>query len=143
MVFLVAGDVRDGAPTHHPERALSPLWWVLIGIGADTVAAAVAHLKDGRARAGMGLLAACALAWCVSLPSRWSRAPGETEVERRDIPIARGLDMRKRRTASAEITPCSFEHFALIAAWGRPEDVRLLPSLHRPPTAECPLVDEH
>jgi len=150
MMFLVAGDVRDGAPTHHPERALSPLWWVLVGMGADTIAAA-AHLKDARSRAGLGLLtaragtgllAACALAWCVSLPSRWSRAPGETEVERRDIPIARGRDMRKRSAASAEITPCSFEHFALIAAWGRPEDARLLPSLHRPPTAECPLVDE-
>jgi hypothetical protein len=142
MVFLVAGDVRDGAPTHHPERALSPLWWVLIGVGADAVAAATTHLKDARARGGMALLAACALAWCVSLPSRFSHAPGETEVERRDIPIARGLEMRKRRPAAAEITPCSFEHFALIAAWGRPEDSRLLPSLHRPPTAECPLVEE-
>jgi len=143
LTFLILGDVRDGAPTHHPERALSPLWWVLVAMGVDTVATLMAHSSRGRARAGAGLLAACALAWSASLPSRLSRAPGETEAERRDGPIARGLDMRSRNTGSADITPCSFEHFALIAAWGRPEAARILPSLRRPPTRECPLVEEH
>jgi hypothetical protein len=143
LAFLVLGDVRDGAPTHHPERALSPLWWVLVAMGVDTVATSLAHWKGVRARAGAGLLAACALAGSASLPSRLTRAPGETEGERRDGPIARGLDMRSRNTGSADITPCSFEHFALIAAWGRPEAARILPSLRRPPTPECPFVEEH
>lgn len=142
LAFLILGDVRDGAPTHHPERALSPLWWVLIAVGVDTISQALARLSGACARVATALLAASALAWSASMPSRLSRPPGETEAERRDVQIGRGLDMRNRSTSSADITPCSFEHFALIAAWGRPEAARLLPSLHRPPTPECPLVEE-
>ena len=41
IAFLVVGDVRDGAPTHHPARALAPLWWVLVGMGVDAVGAAI------------------------------------------------------------------------------------------------------
>ena len=137
------GDVRDGAPTHHPERALSPLWWVLVAMGVDTIDHALCLSKGGRSRVCIGLLAVGALAWLAYLPSRLSRPPGETEADRRDGPIARGLDMRSRNPSSADITPCSFEHFALIAAWGRPEAANILPSLHRPPTSECPLVEEH
>jgi hypothetical protein len=143
MAFLVLGDVRDGAPTHHPERALSPLWWVLVAMGVDTIDNALCLSRGGRSRVCIGLLAVGALAWLAYLPSRLSRPPGESEWERRDAPIARGLDMRSRNTASADITPCSFEHFALIAAWGRPEAAHILSSLHRPPTPECPLVEEH
>ena len=143
MAFLVLGDVRDGAPTHHPERALSPLWWVLVAMGVDTIDHALCLSKGGRSRVCIGLLAVGALAWLAYLPSRLSRPPGETEADRRDGPIARGLDMRSRNPSSADITPCSFEHFALIAAWGRPEAANILPSLHRPPTSECPLVEEH
>jgi hypothetical protein len=40
LVFLIAGDLGDGAPTHHPERALCILWWVLIACGADALAMA-------------------------------------------------------------------------------------------------------
>ncbi len=143
LAFLIFGDVHDGAPTHHPERALSPLWWVLVAMGVDAVALLWIHVRGGRARVGAGLLAASALAWAAFLPARLSRAPGQSEGERRDGPIARGLEMRSRNTSSADITPCAFEHFALIAAWGRPEAAHLLPSLHRPPTSECPLVEEH
>jgi hypothetical protein len=142
LAFLILGDVHDGAPTHHPERALSPLWWVLIAMGVDAIGRALAHWSGSSARAGGALLAASAVAWSASVPYRLSRPPGETQAERRDVAIARGLDMRRRNTSAADITPCSFEHFALIAAWGRPEAARLLPSLHRPPTPECPLVEE-
>jgi hypothetical protein len=142
LAFLMVGDVRDGAPTHHPERATSPIWWVLVGMGIDAIATGVRRWRSVPPRLVRGLLATCALTWSASLPSRWSHAPGETDVERRDGPIARGLDMRSRSVEAAEITPCAFEHFALIAAWGRPETARVLPSFHRPPTPECPLVDE-
>jgi hypothetical protein len=142
MMFLIAGEVGDGAPTHHPERALSPLWWVLVGMGVDAVSRATRQLKALNPRAGALLVSAGALGWALFLPMRWSRAPGESDADRRDGPVARGLDMRARDVREADITPCSFEHFALIAAWGRPEGARLLPSLRRPPTPECPRVDE-
>jgi hypothetical protein len=142
LAFLVAGDVRDGAPTHHPERALSSLWWVLIGMGIDAIFTGIEAWKAAPPRLARGVLTACALTWLASLPSRWSHPPGANEADRRDGPIARGLDMRRRGVEAASITPCAFEHFALIAAWGRPEGARVLGSLHRPPTAECPLVEE-
>jgi hypothetical protein len=142
MTFLIAGEVGDGAPTHHPERALSPLWWVLVGMGVDTMSRATGQLRALNPRTGALLVSAGALGWTLFLPMRWSRAPGESDAERRDGPVARGLDMRARGVREADITPCSFEHFALIAAWGRPEGARLLPSLHRPTTPECPQVDE-
>lgn len=142
FAFLILGEVHDGAPTHHPERALSPIWWVLIGVGVDTLASGLTQWARALGRSGAALLAGSALAWGACLPSRLSRPPGEMQSERREIPIARGLEMRDHKTSSADITPCSFEHFALIAAWGRPEGANVLPSLHRPPTPECPLVQE-
>src|SRR5258708_11910526 len=35
-------------------------------------------------------------------------------------------------------TPCSFEHFALIAAYGAPERVTIAPPTHTAPNANCP-----
>jgi hypothetical protein len=141
FAFLIAGDIRDGAPTHHPERALSSTWWVFVAMGVDAIATAFATLPVGTARVGFGALGASALAWGATLPFRFRDAPGMAEFERRDAQIARGLDMRQEHVASAVVTPCAFEHFALIAAWGRPERARIAPSLHRPPTTGCPEVE--
>jgi len=143
VVFLVWGDLRDGAPTHHPARALAATWWILIGMGVDTVATVGARLAADRRRVVMAWAgAAAALAWCAWLPARWSDAPGQSEAERREAPIARGLDMRTRAVAHAEVTPCAFEHFALLAAWGAPERATVLPRTGEPVTAECPHVVE-
>jgi hypothetical protein len=140
LAFLVIGDLHDGAPTHHPARALSPLWWVIAGVGADAVALA---LRAAHARvpfAGAACVVAATVVWCGSLPGRWNAAPGRTEWERRDPQIARGLAMRASHVASAVITPCAFEDFALLAAWGEPERARVNPSRREPPTADCPTV---
>jgi hypothetical protein len=76
----------------------------------------------------------------MSLPSRWAAAPGLGDLERRDVQIARGLDLRARAAPAAEITPCQFEHFALIAAWGEPERAQVHPRTGQPMTIDCPLV---
>jgi hypothetical protein len=146
LAFLIVGDVRDGAPTHHPARALSPLWWVLVGMGVDALGAAIVSRAWSR---NARVAAACATftigaSWCASMPPRWAAAPGRSDAERRDAQVARGLDLRDRGVAGADVTPCAFEHFALIAAWGEPERARIL---ERPPqgiTTEsvCPRVVE-
>ncbi|HEV3188871.1 MAG TPA: hypothetical protein VGY54_00165 [Polyangiaceae bacterium] len=148
-VFLVAGDLGDGAPTHHPERALSPVWWILIALGIDAAAvtlAAIMRLAQGepsKVRRLTSIPAAAALlGWCAFLPSRYAIHPGRSDLELRSSQVARGLDLRARSVGSATITPCAFEHFALIAAWGAPERAHVRPSTHRPPTASCPDVDE-
>jgi hypothetical protein len=69
--------------------------------------------------------------------------PGESDAERRDTQIERGLSMRARDVASADITPCAFEHFALIAAWGAPERATVNARTGEVVTQTCPGVEEH
>ncbi len=139
VLFLVAGDLGDGAPTHHPARALGPVWWILAGMGVDSlrvaIGASVATRPASAIAAGI-----VAFGWLVSLPSRWAAAPGLGDLERRDMQIARGMELRLHGTPFAEITPCQFEHFALIAAWGEPERARVHARSQEPLTIDCPRV---
>ncbi len=143
LSFLVAGDVGDGAPTHHPARALGSLWWILTGMGADALfaAAATARSKGVRASLQAGVPVAT-LVWCATLSPRWQEAPGQAPSERRDAQIARGLDLRARGVTGADVTPCSFEHFALIAAWAEPERANVAPRTGGEPTSACPRLTE-
>jgi hypothetical protein len=151
VLFLVVGDLGDGAPTHHPARALGPVWWIFIGMGVDSLRVAVSATGAPRRMSASGAprrvsaigavaVALAAVAWVASLPSRWAAAPGLGELERRDAQIARGLELRTQGAESAEITPCQFEHFALIAAWGEPERARVQPRTREPLTSDCPRV---
>jgi len=144
LAFLIVGDVRDGAPTHHPARALSPLWWVLVGMGVDAAGAAIvsqAWSRNARVAAACAAFTAAA-SWCASISPRWAAAPGRGDAERRDAQIARGLDLRARGVNGADVTPCAFEHFALIAAWGEPERVRVGERSASPHAGDCPRVAE-
>ena len=140
FTFLVAGDLGDGAPTHHPARALGSVWWIFTAMGIDALRVAMDASRLTRRRRGAAVAAAVAFAWLMSLPSRWAAAPGLGDFERRDVQIARGVDLRARAAPAAEITPCQFEHFALIAAWGEPERARVHPRTGQPITIDCPLV---
>jgi hypothetical protein len=139
VAFLIGGDLNDGAPTHHPARALGSVWWIFTAMGVDALRVAMGAARFSR-RATTAAAAAVALGWLVSLPSRWAAAPGLSEPERRDMQIARGLELRARAAPVAEITPCQFEHFALMAAWGEPERARVHPRTQQPLTIDCPLV---
>jgi hypothetical protein len=143
VAFLVAGDLGDGAPTHHPSRALSAIWWLAAATGIDAASAWLARAQRLERRwrvAVAGLAGAATVAWVVTLPARLRAAPGESDAERRDVQIERGLAMRARDVAGAEITPCAFEHFALIAAWGAPERATLRTRTGEPVTDACPHV---
>lgn len=145
LAFLVWGDVQDGAPTHHPARALAALWWILIGGGVDAIFLFARRWTHERGvwRVGLSFAgAAVGIAWCGGLPARWDASPGRSEYESREVQMARGLDMRARGVAAASITPCSFEHFALIAAWGVPEGADVEKRTGEPPSKRCPTVVE-
>jgi hypothetical protein len=140
--FLIWGDVHDGAPTHHAARALVAVGWVLVAWGVDAVFAFRERTGRGRARSLVASVAVLALiAGAVTVVGR-PRPPGQTELEDREPQLARGRDLRARRVPAATVTPCSFEHFALLAAWGEPERARILPRTGAPPTSDCPLVSE-
>jgi hypothetical protein len=135
FAFLVYGDVADGAPTHHPIRALVPVLTVLATFGAAGAASLARHAF---ARVAFSI----AFAACVVLALLRVRfPPGAGDSEKRDAQLARGRSLAG--TQSLEVTPCAYEHFALIAAFGAPERVTIEPSTHEPVTANCPRVVAH
>jgi len=111
-----------------------------MGVDSLRVAVRAARTTDATRWASTIATGAVAIGWLASLPSRWAAAPGLSDAERRDVQIARGLDLRARDAPVAEITPCQFEHFALIAAWGEPERARVNPRTREPLTNECPRI---
>lgn len=143
--FLVWGDVRDGAPTHHAARALVAVTWVVVAAGVDALAAAgdalVARAWPARPRALVAL--AVSAAAIVGTVRGWTPFPGNGDGERRETQLARGEDLRRRRVVAADVTPCAFEHFALLAAWQEPERARVLPRTGAAVTEACPAVLEH
>lgn len=71
LVFLVWGDVRDGAPTHHPERALLLTWLLalLLSLRSLQMAAAVSP-RPWVAWIGGGVLCGIASGLWWMLPSK-------------------------------------------------------------------------
>ncbi len=146
LAFLVIGDARDGAPTHHPARALLPVVWILALFASSTVVLAferLAHKKRPAWQWVLSFAAAGTFAWGLAHPDRWDEYPGASPEESRTAQIARGRALAGS-SGPIEVTPCAYEHFALIAALGEPERVRTLAApVGSPPlpvTSTCPQV---
>jgi hypothetical protein len=144
VAFLVYGDVRDGAPTHHPERALLGVYWIAAALAADAMASALGAFRwRGTPRAPFVLAALWgAGAACAAHDVRvWNDHPGR-DGDDRTAQVARGLGLRARTPGRLEVVPCAYEHFALIAAFGAPERVDIAPPTGPPVTVLCPRVRE-
>lgn len=48
FIVLVLGDVRGGAPTHHPERALLSLWLIAPALGLSLLGAHITAVRQAR-----------------------------------------------------------------------------------------------
>ena len=143
LAFLVYGDVRDGAPTHHPERAILPILWILAAFSVDGLAALARRFAWGRSAREMwvaGATAAGALAWCAELPGRWRDHPAASAEEAREAQVTRGLELARANPAHLDVTPCAYEHFAVLAAFGAPERAEVEAPTHAPVTPACPLI---
>lgn len=144
LAFLIAGQVGDGAPTHHPERAVTPIFWVLAPFGVDGVrrlAVRYAWTRSGREAWAAALVSGAALFWALGLPARWRDGPGRSPAEDRSAQIARGDELRRAGVRDLAITPCAFEHFALLAAYGAPERASIAKATGAPVTPACPRVE--
>ena len=145
IAFLVVGDVGDGAPTHHPARALVMIGWIAAAAGFDVVGVLLARLFQIRPVLRIGAVIGIgvgAVIWCAALPARWAASPGRTAWDDRRPQIARGLELRSRHVDHVTVVPCQFEYFALLAAWGEPERAAVLARSGKAPGAECPFVEE-
>ena len=148
IAFLAYGNARDGAPAHHAERALLGATFILAAFAADVLAAAapVAWAR-GRAPAIGGVAVVLLGAWAFTTLRALGDVPGAGPTEDRAPQIARGNALRAARATELVVTPCAYEHFALIAAYGAPERVETRPraddagTATGPGTATCPAVE--
>jgi hypothetical protein len=131
LVVLVAGDVRGGAPTHHPEGAVLAVWLfaaVLLGATLSEIVAALGPRSNGespgvdraRMRRVLGAVAlGAALGPTLARPF-WTRvgvfAPRHTELALGEA--ARSLVPAGERVV---VATADYGYFALMAGFAAPE----------------------
>jgi len=145
VLFLAIGDLQNGAPTHHPERALLAVFWTGSIFGIDGARSLAVRFVWGHTRREAWLVALVALVtvpWACVWPSRLEDFPARSASEDRSAQLARGDELRRRGVAHLTVTPCAYEHFALIAGFEAPERVTVLAERAASVVDECPHVDE-
>ncbi len=141
LLFLVYGALNDGAPTHHPARALCIVYPLLVAAAFTSVRAWTTARVSLRASWAASLAFVFAI---VALPWPGAERPGSSAAEDRAPEIARGLSLRASGKRPLVLTPCAYEHLALIAAYGAPEDVTIEPPQAHAEGIVCNvLVTEH
>lgn len=136
VAFLVVGDARDGAPTHHPERALLGASMLASLFATDALMTTLRSKRGAIAAAFVGGL------WLWSTSRTICEPPGATPAEDRSAQVARGAELRRRGVETFTVTPCAYEHFALLAAYGAPENARVLARTGERVGPSCPRVGE-
>jgi hypothetical protein len=132
VAFLAYGALNDGAPTHHPERALLLAFLIVAAFAGD----AICTLHAMRPRLFVPVAAVTTGLVLVSLRPLVGARPGATPAEDRSAQMARGRALSE--AAHLVLTPGAYEHFALVAAYGAPERVEVLP--RAPDASDCPSV---
>lgn len=141
VTFLAYGNARDGAPAHHAERALLGVVLLTAMFAADVlVLAAPAALARARAPA-LACAAVVALAWLGTGVFASRDVPGSSPAEDRTAQISLGSTLRSEKVEHVVLTPCAYEQFAVVAAFGAPEKVTTLPRTDAPVTASCPAIE--
>ena len=140
LTFLVLGELHDGAPTHHPERALVAVMWIATACGVDGMVSLARRVATPRI--GGAVLVVGALAWGVLWTRRVADFPGQSPEDTRVTQVTLGESLRARDVAYVVMTPCAYEHFAVIAAFGAPERVEVLSGSASVEKQACPRIEE-
>lgn len=119
LAFLVVGDLRDGAPTHHGERALLALWLGLAALGGDALAEAWRRAR-GPARAALVALPGLMIAPMAGVVRPW--------YGQRDAFIDRSAELAMGRVAARAAAPSGrllidsedFGFYAVMAGFAAP-----------------------
>jgi hypothetical protein len=118
LAFLVAGELRDGAPTHHAERALFAIWLLLAIVAADALFE-LARVPKYRAR--VALVAAGLVGLALFIVRPWY-ARRDSFIDRAaEIEIGRAAKQAARADERLAIDHPDFGFYAVIAGFGAPE----------------------
>jgi hypothetical protein len=112
FVFLVTGRLMGGAPTHHDERPLLPVYWALAIVVAERL------IGSWRPRRDVAIVVA---AFACGLAVRFTRSP--EPFSDRSAEIAIGSEARRFGKANERllVETDDYGYFAVIAAFGAPE----------------------
>lgn len=118
---LALAAVRDGAPTHHPERAVL-VALLLSAIGLGHLVVTLCRLRPSRRTAlvtALGLVLAVGVSvrfrWVFGSPGEFARREAEVEIGRAAADLAQPGEV-----VLVEVRDYGF--FAVMAGFGRPED---------------------
>ncbi|MFO0658667.1 MAG: hypothetical protein U0165_02355 [Polyangiaceae bacterium] len=136
LLALSFAEARGGAPTHHPERAISSIWFV--------AAAVLATYRTDKLKrwAGVGLTIT---GLCVLQGSARAKTTFDGLVDRREA-VRLGEEVARVVAPSERVMLLahSYDHFAMMSALARPWDVSVLVPKGVDPRVvdEDPLVSE-
>jgi hypothetical protein len=125
LAFLIVGEVRDGAPTHHSERALLSIWLLFAVLIADVGAQLWASRRFEAAAIAsaaicVALVAGAQLARALfGAPSSFVDRVAEVDIGRHAVE-----PFESARASTPErllIDTPDFGYFAVIAGFARPE----------------------
>jgi len=115
LLVLVSGDLRGGAPTHHPERALLSLWLLVPAVSLHLLGSQISSTPRGLA---------VSLVLGAALVTALFRVPPGAFADRREEERL-GRILAKTQGQVVLLTP-DYGHFAVQAASGRPDRFLLL-----------------
>jgi len=133
LAFLAYGNAKDGAPAHHPERAVLAITFLLALFAADVLVAQLAR------RTAVAVGSVVFAAWIVAERPIFGAPPGSNPWEDRRAQIERGRALAGAR--SVVVIPCQYEHFALLAAYGAPERATIRAGTGAEVTPSCPSIE--
>jgi hypothetical protein len=116
VAALLGAELVGGAPTHHPDRTLLAPWFVLWLASADLLDRSLGD------RRGAGWIAAAAVIVFDVARTAWI-VPYYGQDRRDDVEA--GLYLRGQGAEAVLIEPVDYGYFAVIAAYGKPEEATL------------------
>src|SRR5690606_21912404 len=115
FVFLVWGDITNGAPTHHPERTLLPCWLAALLVGGAMLQRRLGTTPNVLVRATCGL---CVVSFGVGL---WALLPHKHFVDRtQELSLGETLATRLGPDARLWIETPGYGYVAVAVGTGLP-----------------------
>ena len=131
LLVLILGDVRDGAPTHHPERALLGPATLVVFASTDAFGALLAGERSRARRDSLAAAAMLGLAAYVAFRVYRSLPWFQSAPRPREVAAGRALEAATTRgdrvlldTRDLSGGP-DYGYYAMLAAFGRPLDAEI------------------